>query len=363
MNDLSFFKKPNGTFDQTAMSLNCFESAVYNIMKNDKAIEHNIVRPLFIRNIQPTFWYNADTGVFRINNESISIIPIWHNYVRINKYVKIQDKNSISFLEGLLDKGYMVILQSVFERMKFYEKYDPEYDFKDYFQGEANHANIFVTHDENKFYFVDKIPYCVNENFVPYEGNNSIGVTLKSDIKEACNYFMRCYTIDADMDKLGDKSLIKSSIKQFIKEMVDGYTGTSVSKYGYTLYDGILAWEKLIEFCEKGADLKKYFYTPGWTMHDRICFDIWMLHGSRLILLEYLIQLRDESECGERYKVLINTLAKSIKKLKILENAFAKRMISRISLLDIKMADRIKEIVQIENSLNELLKDFINNLI
>lgn len=361
LKDLSFFSKPNGSADQTAMSVNCFESAVYNIIKNSSSIGSEMARPLFLRNIQPTFWYNAETGSFRINNESINLIPIWHKYIKINKYVKKQDKNSISFLERLLDNGNMVILQTVFERISFYQKYDPEFDFKDYFQGEANHANIVLFHEEDKFYFVDKLPYCVNKNFVPYKDNKSIGVASKSDFEEACNFFMRCYTIDMDVQQLKNKDLIKSDINSFILEMTNSYTGTVKSKEGYTLYHGIIAWEKLIEFCEKRTDLKNYFHTQGWTMYDRICFDIWMLHSSRLILLEYLLQHKNSSRCNENFSLLINTLVKSINQIKLLEKAMAKRVISRISLLDDKICVRVKDILQIENLLNELLKNFVNN--
>ncbi len=355
---LSFFSKPNGSVDHTAMSLYCFESAVYNITKNSGYIEREMAKSLFLRNIHPTFWYNAETGSFRINNKSINLIPIWHKYIKINKYVKKQDKNSISFLESLLDSGNMVILQTVFERISFYQKYNPEFDCKDYFQGEANHANIVLYHDEDKFYFVDKIPYCVNKNFVPYEDNKYIGVASKIDFEDACNYFMRCYTIDMDLQQLKDKDLINSDINTFILEMTNTFAGTENSKEGYTLYHGITAWEKLIEFCEKEADLKNYFHTQGWTMYDRICFDIWMLHSSRLILLEYLLQRKNSSSCNENFSRLIDALVKSINQIKLLEKAMAKRVISRKSLLDAKIADRVKDILQIENLLNDLLKDF-----
>ena len=355
---LSFFRKANGSVDHTAMSLYCFESAVYNIIKNDAAVGSAFAKPLFIRNIQPTFWYNDETGIFRINNESINLFPLWYKYIKVTKYVKVSDKNSIHFLQSLLDKGYMVILQTVFERIKFYQKYDPEFDFNNYYQGEANHANIVVFHEDDKFYFVDKLPYCVNENFVPFEANNSIGVAFKSDLEEACNYFMRCYTLDVDVKQLNNKDSLNNNIFAFIREIADCYTGTIVSKHGYTLYHGILAWEKLIELCEKGADLKNYFHTQGWTSYDRISFDIWMLHGSRLVLLEYLVQLKNSSGCSENYSGLINILVKSINLIKLLEKAMAKRAISRNSMLDNKIAERIKEIIETENSLYEILKNF-----
>lgn len=358
---LTFFRKQNGIADHTAMSLYCFESAVYNIIKNSTAVESKLVKPLFLRNIQPTFWYNDETGIFRINNESISLVPLWHKYISITKHVKIKDKGSIRFLESLLDKGHMVILQTVFERVKFYQKYHPEFDFNNYYRGEANHANIILFHEADKFYFVDKLPYCVNENFVSYEDNNSIGVANKSDLEEALNYFMRCYTLDFDVQQFKNKEALYSSIIAYIGEIACSFTGTTISKHGYTLYHGILAWEKLIEFCEKGVDIKDYFYTQGWTRYDRICFDIWMLHGSRLILLEYLVQLKKSSGCVDDFSLLINTLVKSINQIKLLEKVLAKRAISRNSKLDNRIADRIKAIIETENTLHKSLKAFAKN--
>ena len=358
LKNLTFFRKLNGSVDHTAMSLYCFESAVYNIIKNNTVVESEFVKSLFIRNIQPTFWYNDESGVFRINNESISLIPIWHKYIRITKHVKIKDKDSMHFLESLLDRGYMVILQTVFERVKFYQKYDPKFDLSNYYQGEANHANIILFHEADKFYFVDKLPYCVNDNFVSYEDNQSIGVAKKSELVEALNYFMRCYTLDLDVQQLNNKEALNSNILAYIGEIACSYTGTTISKHGYTLYHGILAWEKLIEFCEKGVDTKNYFHTQGWTRYDRICFDIWMLHGSRLILLEYLVQIKKSSAGVYDFSLLINSLVKSINQIKLLEKVLAKRAISRNSQLDNKIADRIRAIIETENSLFERLKDF-----
>ena len=355
---LTFFRKPNGSVDHTAMSLYCFESSVYNIIKNNEDINSEHIKPLFLRNIQPTFWYNDETGVFRINNRSIDIIPIWHKYINITKYVKFKDENSIHFLESLLDKGYMVILQTVFERLRFYQKYDPEFDFNNYYQGEANHANIVLSHEADKFYYVDKLPYCVNKNFVPYEANSSIGVAYKSDFEEACNYFMRCYILDVDVQQLNNKEALSNDIIALITEIANRYTGTKISEDGFALYHGILAWEKLVEFCEKGVDIKSYFHTEGWTINDRICFDIWMLHSSRLMLLECILQLKKSSVGSESFSPLINTLVNSINQIKLLEKILSKRAISRNSLLDGKMADRIRAIIETENTLYEILKDF-----
>jgi hypothetical protein len=106
---LYFFQNKDGSTDIVADSLNCFGSSVYNIVKNSNNIDENLIIPLFIRDINPTLWYNTTSGVFRIYNQSRNLTPLWQNYIRVNRDIKKRDKNSVHFLESLLDKGQMVI--------------------------------------------------------------------------------------------------------------------------------------------------------------------------------------------------------------------------------------------------------------
>jgi len=142
LKDFWFYQYQDGSPDELALQLNCFEASVYHVIKNSSQLDKNLIVPLFIRDINPTLWYNNTTGIFRIYNISRNINPLWMKYLNINQYVKIQDNDSVRFLESLLDKGKMVILQTVFERVRFYHKYNPEYDLNTYHQGVENHLNV-----------------------------------------------------------------------------------------------------------------------------------------------------------------------------------------------------------------------------
>jgi hypothetical protein len=235
LKDLWFYQHRDGSPDGLALQLNCFEASLYHIIKNSSQLGRNLIVPLFIRDINPTLWYNNSTGVFRIYNISRNISPLWTKYIKLNQYVKKQDKNSVHFLESLLDEGHMVILQTVFERVKFYHKYDSEYDLNIYHQGIENHVNIILHHEGDKIYFAEKIPYTVNEdNYVPYEFNSQIGVAPKSEIEESCNFFMRCHTLDVNEDELNKTASFRNKIAEHIRTIADNYIGGIVQDGVYT---------------------------------------------------------------------------------------------------------------------------------
>jgi hypothetical protein len=359
LDNFYFFKSIDGENDIVAMELNCFEASVYNIIKNMNLINKDSIVPLFIRDITPTLWYNSTTGIFRLNNQSKDIIPLWHKYVNIHKYVMKHDKGSLRFLEALLDKGQMVIVQTVFEILNYYVKYDPEYDLNQYYEGEANHANIVLFHEEDKIYFAEKMPFNINEkNFVPYEFNSQIGVAQKSDIQKACNYFLRCYTLEVDEHGLKNDKAIQEDVCKLIHDISGNHFACSEELDGYTRYYGIEAMKKLIEFCDQGLSLNNYFHTQGWEMWDRISFDMWMVFGSRKMLKEYVILLNKGDKYSEFNELLINTLEEALVQWALVGRIMVREVRAGSNCLTPKIGERIRKLTELENKLNEQLKNF-----
>lgn len=185
LKDLNFFLLSDGEEDTVSLQLNCLESSIYNILKNSINIDKNVIASLFIRDINPSLWLHNTDNTLRINNESKNLTPLWSKYIKLNEYVKIQEKDSIDLLKWLLDEGHMVIVQTVFEKMKFYHKYDPNFDLNTYYQGPQNHVNILLHYEDDKIYFAEKAPYSVNkDNYVTYDLNSQIGVAPISELAE-----------------------------------------------------------------------------------------------------------------------------------------------------------------------------------
>ncbi|OPX42198.1 hypothetical protein CLHUN_38480 [Ruminiclostridium hungatei] len=85
LSTLNFFRTSEGEIDEAAMALNCFEVSVYNILKNSGQLSKEKVIPMFLRDINPVLWYNDETGIFRIHNQSRNVFPLWGKYVRLNR--------------------------------------------------------------------------------------------------------------------------------------------------------------------------------------------------------------------------------------------------------------------------------------
>ncbi|MDF2986918.1 MAG: hypothetical protein K0R50_2428 [Eubacterium sp.] len=359
LDNFCFFKNKDGTYDVVSMALNCFEASVYNVVKNNKALEKDQVIPLFINDLNPTLWFNNTSGIFRIYNQSRNLSPLWKKYITVHKVVKKRDKNAAAFLESLLDIGQMVIIQTVFERVKHLAWYNPNFDLDLYYEGEEQHANIAVYHEDDRIYFSEKIPYNIHkENYVPYEYNSQIGVALKSEIEEACNYFLRCYTLEVNERELNSGNTLENDIVNIIHAMADNFKGDVEEVNGYTRCYGTSALEKLKEYCNEGIDLKKYFITQGWTIKDRVAFDIWMFHGSRQILLEYLILKEKRHGGNPGFTLLKESLSEAIIQWQTLERSISKLLQSGFTKLNPKIGMRIDNLLVVENNLNNQLKAY-----
>lgn len=359
LKDLSFFHNSDGSIDEAAMTLNCFESSVYNTLINNKALKKEQIVPLFIKDINPILWCNNSTGVFKITNQNSSLAPLWHRYISVNKQVKRNDQNSIHYLEEILDTGKSVIMQTVFPKFKYYIEYNPEFDLSTYDDGESNHVNIILYHEKDSFYFADKIPYRVNlENYVPYEFNSQVGIISKRELAEATDYFLRYYTLDVDEYKLKQNDSCQKEMAEFIHSVADNYAAKVEHDGDYTRYYGIAAINKLMEYCNQGADIKNYYHTPDWGLSNRVDFDMWMMHGSRRILWEYFVLRKAEIGCSEEFECMMRTTYEACTQWKILQRSLSRLVKSEAFLLNTKIAERIQRIIEVENRLNMLLRNF-----
>ncbi len=362
LKDFNFFKLSNGKEDFISLQLNCLEASIYNILKNTVNIDKNIISSLFVRDINPALWLHKTDEILRLNNESKNLPSLWSKYIQLNEYVKIQEKDSINLLKKLLDEGHMVILQTVFEKMKFYHKYDPNFDVSTYYQGPQNHVNILLHYEEDKVYFVEKAPFSVNkDNYVTYDLNSQIGVAPISELAEACSHFLRCYTLEINETELHKSNTIKDEITGFIKTMADNYfNGGSNDLYGYTINYGKDALHKLIQLCNEEYDLKNYFQTVGWKQRDRLTFDIWMLYGARKILFEYLKQANTDTSM--KFEELLGTLRESISRWTILEKHLNKILQSKVNNLNDRTATMIKGLMEVEAKLYIMLARYFRTV-
>lgn len=357
LKDLRFFREKDGTPDMFSLQLNCFETSIYNILLNHFKLDKKLIAALFIRDVNPTFWRNRTTGIFRMYNLSRNLVPLWTKYVRVNTYVKEGDSGAVGFIESLLDRGHMVILDTVFEILSFYRKYNPAFELKDFRPGVEDHNNIILCHDTENFYYVEKLPYTVTmENFVPYEFNEQIGVIPKREIEKACSHYIRCCTVEVDGGSLTGAAF-KAEVAGLFHKIADNFLAPEVQDGLYTRYYGKEAMERFAELCDEGCSLDAYYKSEGWPVLDRICFDIWMIHGARTILLEYINIINGDMGYSGDPQLLRNKTLETKEQWELLEIIFNK-MIRTKKPLDTSTGSRIRQQLVSEIELIELLKLF-----
>ena len=114
LKNLNFFYKSDGSVDEVAMDLNCFECSVYNILNCNKKLKREQIVPLFIKDINPTLWCNNTNGVFKISNQNSSLVPLWNKYIGVSEYIKSRDSGSIHYLKKYLIRAKRLLSRRFF---------------------------------------------------------------------------------------------------------------------------------------------------------------------------------------------------------------------------------------------------------
>ncbi len=357
LKDLSFFKEKDGTTDMFSLQLNCFETSVYNILLNQFKLDKKQIAALFIRDINPTCWINRTTGNYRMYNLSRNITPLWTKYVKVNTYVREGDRESVKYIEELLNRGQMVIINTIFEILSFYRRYNPAYDTKDYNPGAEDHFCIILHHDMENFYYVEKIPYTViMDNYVPYEFNNQIGIIPKCDIERATNLYMKCCSLEVREDELNGEEL-KKDVANLFQRMADNFSAPEIQDGLYTRYYGKQAIEQFAGLCDEQFNMEDYYKSEGWPVLDRISYDIWMLHGARALLLEYIKLKKVELDYSGNPELLLAKVLETKTQWEIMEKTLNKNVLLGEP-LDSKIGDRLRQQLTSEIALSELLRSF-----
>ncbi len=354
LKNLQFFQNSSGTDDLVSMSLNCFDATVYTTLKNNKNISRKKRLELFVRDINPVLWYHPDSGLFRLCNQSRNITPLWREYIGLNIYTMKDDKNAMSVLENLLDKNDMVLIQTVFYKLPFINWYDPNAEYQSFVEDEQEHVLNIVAQDQNNFYYAEKIPYNINKsNFIPSEQNKYIGVISKKEMDEVCRYFLRCYTLEVSNSIY--ESQYDNGIGSFLKKVLENYEVQDEENNGYIRCYGRNSLYKLKEFCMQGKDIKLFFQPDGWTLPNRVAFDIWMIFSSRQVLREYFLEI-NKTRKSELIRTITDLLYNVVKIWVMLSNVFAKRIQTGDTILTPKNAGVVDKLIDSEETLFGLIK-------
>ncbi len=354
-----FYFDKFGEEDKIATAMNCFEACIYAILKNKYPEEADMITSLFLREINPTLWIDNTTGTFRIHNPNDKIIPLWRKFVKVEQLEKQHDESAIQLLESMLDENQMVMIQTVFAKIKYYVWYNPEYDVSTFVDGYHNHVSLVLGYEDDKIYFIDKKPYNLDmQHFVPCDFNREISIGDKKEFQEAFSHLLRCYVPSLDEAKVKEPDIYEKELREMLQKITEEYFAPAEEVDSITKYYGALALQKLIEMCEMGKDIRNYYIIPNWELLGNITFDLWLIKGARCILKEYVKAKAQKTENPESLARLIELLTLSELYWDTLSRLFVKIIRSEMRLNE-KIADYVKKIISLENELNKELRNII----
>ncbi|WP_054742674.1 hypothetical protein [Cellulosilyticum ruminicola] len=333
------------------MSYFCLVTCIYQIYKNAQPQAQQVMYSLI-----------DDLSVFMILNQEREIEEIFTNEIATEScnysLEEYEGEEGLKVLHQLLEEGKPVIVCTVTELLDFSINYTPDYDLKEF---EPGHVFIILHFDgENYYYLEDPFAQINYDYFIPYKERKDIGVMPKEKMEAAFNGYLQCIIAKLNLEQ---SHLVEERVKQSILSSVQNYYKPNENlESGKVKYTGRNVICELMKLVEKGLDLNGSI--PGVTT-KLIGFIPWLcsiLYKKRKLLTLGLKDLSDKYETFEVAPELFECLKQSEKKWTKFKNRIEKNKVRHIESLDESYIPVLKEILEVEDQLNELLKICLENI-
>ncbi len=292
--DMEYHFLKNGETDDYSIYLDCASLMLYFISKKKlKSIKG--IRELFLGDIVPKVIQNSDGSIYDVDHLAY---PFREDIFKV-QYYRDKGYQSIKEIEELLDKGELVIVNTFMQRVPF----SVHFRGAEYSALEVNdeHTFLIIAYDKQRFYYVE-IPHVINaKNYIPYDGNKSVGIIDKEELRPAFDVLLNFATVSVDEQKLNKGS----QLKKLIQLTLDNYEKGVFYEEGRKVSQGFAAIPCLMELCEKcNLDLNNRKVFTGTTLVELFNWKIWMIASQRK-LLKFVLEEYDE-ECN--YEVRLNLM-------------------------------------------------------
>ncbi len=331
------------------MSYYCLLTCAYEIAKNQTNRADELIYSLI-----------DDLSLFIILNEKNKIKEIFtnsieemqYNYI-VNDY-KEENEAAIPLLQSLLDSGEAVIVHTITELLDFSINYTLGYNIEEF---EPGHVFLILHYDEENYYYLEDPFAQINyDYFIPYKGRKDIGVMAKDKMNEIFKHYLRCHTISFNWDQ---EDLLQTRVKATIEESIKSYSKPEETlETGNVQYTGRAAICKLMELSEgEGIDLNAGVEGESVNLLGFLPWLFSILDKKRRLLalgLQLLVKQEKVMGVDER---LFEALKKSEKLWVKCKNLIEKNKIRGKERFDSTYSSILKEILEVEDVLNELLEN------
>ncbi len=355
----SFYYDQYGIRDElSGLMGNCTERSIYFILKNKyKDINFNPYE-VFLNDM--TFSLKlfdaSNIHTFRIHNNFSSVKKNIFQYDSIELFNKEEAKKT---LEGLLDRGHIVLIRTIFELLPFSAWYGDLYGLDGYRKG--GHGFLIVGYDNNNYYYVDDPASLNMSKFISHKNRKDIGVSPKSDFFNAFNTFLKCSTVrNINTSNL---YLNRDLFKSIVEESINNYnniqitSGTNQGKK-IKILNGRRAIEQLIKICESESYYlnEKQRKTEGSNLFNNICPSLTFVCNRRILFSNYINSNKLYS--FNNVSSLDKLLKESITSWATVKNVITKYYAKDRYILDKHIGKYFLKILDVENQIFEQLKEF-----
>lgn len=267
-----YFIMDDGRIDNINSSINCFESVLYNALR-DYNCDYKFV---FCGDINLKIAKKSNKFGYLLNN--IALHKILFKVKRLNpNYSAIQ-----SVLEEQIDTGKIVSVRTMFDELQEY-CYSTMLEKKGFTN---THFCLVIGYDSENYYVVDHPTMFIKENLNTYKLNKTVALIHKDDFIKALNTFCDIAVIDINNQVL--KSINKVTIlKDAIDISIKGYTDNGSFRNDNSVHVGRASILKMIELMH--SDLAAE--TIKNLQNDY--FFLYLLHSRRFLLNNCLKDLED----------------------------------------------------------------------
>lgn len=345
---LQYYYMEDGSLDPFTEYLTCFDEPLYFLLKNK------------FGNLNPCEAFLRDTTFYLSQNSDGSIYDIGFLDNSINsdlfklKWYGGKGNEALAQVETLLDSGELVMIQTDTRRVPFFKYYQGS-NTDDNGVAVPGHVFLAVYHDKSRLYFVEAPWNHHPNNFVPYEGNPSIGVINKEDLRFAFESFLNCITIT-----LSEEGLFKvDRIRTVIEKSIKNYEKRALNSDGFIFTYGKEAIEKLIEICQREfLYLNQEVMSYSLNLYGLLFWKFWDIIKRRDLLYEYFLKYSKQFNNPD-VDALIKIMADLKNAWRVIsgDNGIITGMYTaKKYLLDASLVKYFKDILDLEGQLNAGLK-------
>lgn len=346
-----YYHDANGDKNTVLQNLgDCYTRNIFFVLKNE--IHEDKLMKGYVDDFGFAFERLNGGAIQTIYNHDIKS-PSCYAKVKNYRTLKNDGTQAIEIIESLLEQNEIVFANTFMRRLPFYKSYQEIIgsEYNDVIDG---HIFLLLGHQDDSLYYLENYVN-LNQNFVPYEGNASIGVESKAVFGNAFHYQFSCFTIEPNRKEL---LTLDDRIPSVLGSMIKSYNKPAyVNKLGHQVFYGRAAIEEMISICNEGLlrltdkipNRDHDFYSLSRTIFNRVV--------SRKRLFLHLLSRCDAVSNGNTQEKVIDALKNNLNTWETMIALMTKKYALKDYTLHADLMNRFVKILAQEDSLYEILEE------